>query len=450
MLIRIPIVVMVLSLFAAPVVTLADATSTLSNSNATRHGAPEPDALTLHQLITLTQRDNKDLLAARYAIEIGRARLVQAGALPNPRLDLAVRSDFLFKNEGEYGRSIGISQQFPIAGRLLRQKDVARVDIALAQAEVAEAERRLAGEVAADAYRLLMVDRQIQVRDELIAAEQKLAKSTRERFKAAEVSELDVNAVQLDLQRLAQERALLQSQRWSLQAALNTRLGRPATTSLMINEPLPEVDTLPVLEQLQARALSTRPDLHSALLSGDRARAEMALARAQRWEDWSVGVALSEDKLVINGAPPQGTGRAIGLSLSIPLPLFNKNQGLIAEAEASSNQAVARSEALRLGIINEVASTYAEASKLQQQLLQYQQAIFPVGQRDVQLAQKGYGQGLVTILEVMQAQRQQADLKLAYLSTLDQFLQSLVRLHTAAGDYIPLVPADPGTNKEDY
>jgi cobalt-zinc-cadmium efflux system outer membrane protein len=315
---------------------------------------------------------------------------------------------------------------------------------------VQEAERRIAGEVATATYRVQILDLQMQARDDLIVLQNQLAKTTRNRFKAAEVSELDVNAVQLDLQRLAQERALLHSQRQSLLIALNTLLGRDATVSLAINEPLPESETLPAPAQLQAQALNTRPDLHSALLSTDRAQAERNLARAQRWEDWTVGVALSQDKLIVDGAPPQRTSRAIGFNVSIPLLLYNKNQGAIAAALASFDQARARSAALRLEIASEVASAYSDASSLQQQLHQYHQTAFPVSQRSVQLAHKGYAQGLATILEVMQAQRQQSEVNAAYLNTLDQFLQALVRLRTATGEYlIASVPAGPDSAKKD-
>ncbi|MEO6171929.1 MAG: TolC family protein, partial [Arenimonas sp.] len=123
-----------------------------------------PHDLSLPQLIELARRDNKDLQTARYAIAISHARLQQAGLRSNPRLGLSGASDVVFGNEGEYAAAIRISQDFPIAGRLLRQKELARVDIALAEAEVAEAERRLAGEVASNAYHLILLDRQIASR----------------------------------------------------------------------------------------------------------------------------------------------------------------------------------------------------------------------------------------------------------------------------------------------
>ena len=409
-------------------------------------GAVAADAsntFTVPQLIAQAERDNKDLQAARYAIDIGRARLLQAGLRPNPTLDVSSQSDFLFSNDGEYSRSVAISQPFPIAGRIGRQKDVARVDIALAEAEVAEAERRLAGDVAADGYRWLLLNRQIASRTTLIDVQGQLAKTTRERFKAAEVSELDVNTVRIEQQRLMQERASLENQRESLRVSLNTRLGRDATAPLTIDEPIPSRDALPGLNELQDRAIELRPDLHSAMLAVDRAHAEKALAKATRWEDWRVGLEISQDRQVIAGVPPQGSDRAIGLSVSIPLPLFNKNQGLLAEADASHDQALARVDALRLSIAGEVASAHAEATRLQAALTQYEQSMLPASAGNVRLAQQGYRQGLVPIFDVVQMQRQQAELNAAYLTTLDQFLQALVRLHTAVGDYVPAPGYEP-------
>jgi cobalt-zinc-cadmium efflux system outer membrane protein len=388
-------------------------------------------------LIEQARLENKDLQAARFAIELSKAKLLQAGVRANPVLSASGRSDALFDNKGGYSRSIGISQTFPITGRLLREKDVARVDVAMAEAEVADAERRLAGEVADDAYRLLVIDRQIAARDDLIAAESQLARTTRARFKAAEVSELDVNTVQLDLRRLGQERAQWQTQHETTLIDLNTRLGRAASAPLMIVEPLPSLDALQGLAHLQDQALELRPDLRGALLAVDRAEAERALARASRWEDWSVAVELSQDKLVLDGGPRQGADRALGVSVSIPLPLVGeRNRGALAEAEASRDAATAGVEALRLKIAGEVAGAHAEASRLQASMDTYERDIRPVAARNTKLAEDGYRQGLIPLADVVQARRQQVDLETGHLATLDAYLQALARLHTAVGDYL--------------
>ncbi len=395
-----------------------------------------PPATGLPQLIASALRNNKDLQAATYAIQIARARLVQAGLRPNPRLELSAQSDFLFGNEGQYASSVGVSQEFPVAGRLARQKDLARVDIALAEAEVANAQRLLADDVAGRYYRLAVGLQRVAGLEGLIAAEEGLAKTTRARFHAAEVSEMDVNTVQLDIQRLLLERSLSQSEQQALLASLNALLGRSPDTPLLVAPGLATSESLPALGQVQRNALRQRPDLAGAMLAVDRAAAERALAQSTRWQDWTVGVSLAQDRQVISGLPPQGTDRAIGLTLSIPLPLINKNQGLIAEAQANRDQASARLEALVLNVSSEVAGAHAEAARLQLALGQFKKNLLPIGERNVFLARQGYSMGLIPVTEVMQAQRQLAEADKSYLTALDQYLQALVRLHAAAGDYL--------------
>ncbi len=397
----------------------------------------------LDQLIATAERDNKDLNAARMSVEAARARLTQAGALANPRLNIGAGSDFAFRNEGAYSASVGISQDFPIAGRLARQREVARVDIGLAQAEILEAERRLAGEIAANVYRILVIDRQIQVRDALSAVDEKLATTTRNRFKAAEVSELDVNTVSLDLQRLAQERLLLESQRRVLLQTLNLQLGRPSGGSLTVFEPLPDLESLPPLDTELTKAMAQRPDQRQASLHIDRAQAQLALANAKRWEDWSVGLGVQQDRQAIFGTPGQPNDRALVLNLTIPLSLRSRTQGLIDEAAVSARQSRARNDALTQQIGGEVAAAHAEATNLQTLYKNYESTLLPVTARNVALAQKGYEQGLVPLLEVIQAQRQEADLRTAALNTLDLYLQAYARLQTAVGNYPLLTDSSP-------
>ncbi|MGC2459145.1 MAG: TolC family protein [Gallionellaceae bacterium] len=396
--------------------------------------------LAVQQAIDIAVQNNKDLQVARYTVEGARARLLQAGLPPNPRLDVAAKNDLIFRNEGEYVASIGISQQFSVADRIAHQKDVARVDVALAMAEIRQAELKLADDVATSFYRILALNRQIEVRDLLISIDQKLAEATRNRFKAAEVSELDVNSALLELQRLTQERASLRNQQINQLAQLNQLLGRSATQAIELEDTLPTREPLPSLEDQQRQALVSRPDLQFALLNADRARANQALARAQHWEDWTVGVGLEQGRQVIDGAPPQGTIRALGLSLSIPLPWRNQNQGNIAEAAATGAQAYASVEALKLSISNEVATAYAETERLQQALSEYQSKNLELSERSVFLAQQGYNQGLIPIDDVVRIQRQQGELNIAYLNTLDQYLQALARLHIATGDFVRYEP----------
>jgi outer membrane protein, heavy metal efflux system len=399
-------------------------------------GHAKAEGLALRQAIATALTGNKDLQAARFVAAQARARLVQAGLLPNPRLELSNKNDVLFSNEGEYTTSIGFSQQFPVAGRIARQKDIARIDIDLALAEIREAEWKLAGEIANGFYAGLALNRQIDARNRLIEFDQTLLNAARRRFNAAEVSELDVNMAQLDLQRVSQERALLLGERTTQLEHLNQLLGRTAAQPLTLDDTLPSTETLPNLNELQRRALERRPDLRSAVLKAERARASTKLARAETWEDWSVSLGVERSRIAVTPLPPQPSSNALALSLSVPLPLLDQKQGRVAETIASASQANAQIAALRLSIGNEVASTVAEIKRLQQVMVEYQRTMLPTSERNVGFAQQGYGRGQVAIAEVVQAARQQSELNIAYLNTLNLYLQALAKLRTATAEYL--------------
>lgn len=394
---------------------------------------------TLTQLIDIAAGNNKELQAARQVDAQARARLLQAGLMPNPQLQAATTNAGLLNYGGEYTTSVGISQQFPIAGRLARQRDVARVDIDLAQEEIREAELSLAGQVAAGFYRVLVLDRQVAVRKQLIEIDRKLLAASRNRFHAGEVSELDVNAAQLDLQRLYQESLLLESDRAKQLGELNQLLGRSATQPLVLDDSLSTMNSLPNLADQLRKALEQRPELRSAILTARRAGADLRLAQAERWEDWTVGLGMERSRIAVDGLPRQASSTAVTLNLAIPLPVFNRNQGRIAEAGSKQTQAEIRINALELAIRNEVAKLMVELARLHKALTQYQSNILPTSRRNVKVAQDAYSKGLISITEVVQAQRQYGELNVSYLTTLDQYLQELAKLRTATADYIKSV-----------
>ncbi len=392
-------------------------------------------SITLDQAQIFAIQHNQDLKTARYNVDLAKARLVQAAQLPNPRLELENLNDRLFINEGEYTTRVGISQDFPIAGRIAKQKNVARVDIALAELEIKNAERKLQGEVAALYYQLLVNARRQKQLEQLIDVNHCLARVAQARFKVAEVSEVDSNTANIEWQRLIQQKALLQSIQVALRIQLNNLLGQPSQFTYRLHEKLPTSLPLPSLETLQTRAIQFRPDLQAAILETERTQAELALAHAQRWEDWTVQLGVEQNKQVITGVEPQKPTRSLAVKLSIPLPLFNSNQGAILAAGSAGLQARQKTIALTLTIQNEIVSNYVQLTRVHEQLSQYQNDLITLSKRNVRLAQEAYRQGQISLFDVVQTQRQENDLYNTYLDSLDNYLQTLVKLSMAVGNY---------------
>ena len=374
---------------------------------------------------------NHDLQAARAQVRAALGRLLQAGLWPNPRLELSNQTDAFFKNEGEYSRSAGLAQDFPISGRLALAENVARVDVARALAEVNEAERKLIGDVLSAFFAIAAIDQKLKLRDDLIASIAELATASRARFRAGEVSELDVNAAELELLRLKQDRTALIGERASALRTLAGLMGLDAKDALTLSTKPPVRKPLATDTVLVERAIERRGDLRLLSLSADRAQAEKALARASAWEDWTVSLAFVRDRTVIEGAPRQPSDDAVAMSVSIPFPLFNGNEGTRDAAEAEKIAAQEQRIALRQRIENEVIGAREQLIHLSEAVQTYETQALPLARKNSALARDAYRKGLVSIMEVVQAERQEKETGLSYAEALSQYFKGVVDLDTA-------------------
>lgn len=406
-------------------------------------GAVEADpadaGLTARAAASEALRANPDLAAAYAAIDAARGRLMQAGLWPNPALTLTGRSDFAFQDEGERALGVDLAQRFPIAGRLARAQELARVDIALALAEVRDFERSLVGDVQRTVYGLVALDLAIASRDGVIRTAEQLIHAATRRRQAAEVSDADVNLLEIELARFVQERRRLELDRAIQAIRLNQLLNRPANSTVLVATALEEsaFDLSATAGEELASAFARRPDLVGLRLESDRARAEADLARAESWEDWAIGASFETDRQVFRNEPtvdPIGVKRDefLGLALEVPLPLWNRNQGRVAEAHADERRARARLAARERAVEAEIEAARRRASDLSRVAAEYHESLLPRSRRNVELLERGYRQGLVAITALVQAQQQLADTILRHAQTLGELRQAEIDIETAS------------------
>ncbi len=383
-------------------------------------------------------RTSPDLRAVRAAIDVARARLVQAGLWPNPELSLSGADDFAFNNEGERAVSVELAQRFPITRRLARARGVARVDVAMALAEVRDFERTLIGEVGRSVVSLLAVDRAIAEQSRVIEAARTLAQASAGRFRVAEVSEADVNLLEIELARFEQDLRLLDLERRTERMRLNRLLNRPPDWPVEVAGDLEAPLLTPNrLTALTEKAMRRRPDLYRLRLERDRAGAEVRLARAEAWEDWTIEASYEYEREVFADQPPSdpiGVKRDdfLGIAVSIPLPLFNRNQGRIATAQADGRKAAALVSGRERLIQREVGTELRRALDLARIATEYRDRIVPRAVRNVSLLERGYREGLVGIAALVQAEQQYADAAIRYARTLGSLRQAEVGVETAA------------------
>jgi cobalt-zinc-cadmium efflux system outer membrane protein len=417
-----------LRLFTARLVVAAVFLSTHAPARAS---AVDPSrGLDVDAAVAEAVESNLDLRAALLTIEIARGRVLQAGRLSNPEIALSMTDDAAFGNDGERSQRIEFIQRIPIASRLARSRDVATQDARIAEAQVRELLRTLVADVQRSFFAVRALDEQLAVNRQLVEAVRVVERAAARRLLAAEVSPAEVGLLRLERLRLEQDALRLRREQQVASAALARLLGRRGTTGFTA---VGELDPGSFSSLRMASAARSRPDLEAAAHAIDRADADRAMARAEVWEDWTLGLGFERERE--SGDAAGGTERDsfLSLAVSVPLPLWDRQQGRIVAAEAESRRSRRSREALLLRIEKEMQAAESRFRSLRSSVDLYAEKILPEARSSIDLFTRGYRQGLVSVAEMLKAQRLYNESRMLHFELLGELRMAAIELESARG-----------------
>ena len=386
------------------------------------------ESLSLDASIHQALNQNRDVAAFRLGAEAARGRVDQAGFKPNPALEAGAQTDLITGNTGARKFDLGLTQAIPLGNRLRELQSVARIGIPVAAAELANRQRLLVGEVTQAFVDVLTLDRQISLRDRLIDASRRLVEFSRGRAKLGEVSAVEVNAAALELAKLEQERAGLLAERVNRLERFKPLLGLAPEATLEITGDLDALGAVLAAGSDADRSTWNRPDLTLAGLAIERIDAEQRVAHAEVRGDLTVGATYGYER-----GPFGDADHLLGVKVSVPLPMRNKNQGRLRELRADRTRAQREVEALELSVASEVASARQRAAQSQKILDGYRAAVLPLGETAERDLAAAYQQGQVPLFQVIQSQQQRLALEAGALEARAAHVRALAELQTATG-----------------
>ena len=178
-----------------------------------------------------------------------------------------------------------------------------------------------------------------------------------------------------------------------------------------------------------------------ASLAIERIDAEQRVAEAELRGDLTVGATYGYERSATGDAD-----HLLGVKMSIPLPLRNKNQGRLRELRAERTRAQREAVALELMVVSEVASARQRVAQFQKILDGYHTAVLPLGEAAERDLAAAYQQGQVPLFQVIQSQQQRFALEAGALEARAAYARALVELQTATGQNPLLTNAPvPGT-----
>jgi len=390
--------------------------------------------LALPQVVAVSLQNNSELISFREEKGIREAGKVKAGQLPNPILELEGGTGALTGNSDESSYSLGLSQEFILAGKREKRITIADQELEVYRWQLANRERLLRVEVKTAFYDLLLAEERLALADRAIMLNRQLLEVTRERLEAGDIPELEMNLVKVELARSEATKIDVEMIRNQHQAKLSNFMGFPLEASpLIVGRFATEAPMVKSLAELKQLSLGQRPDLKVLEAEKNRGETELALARAEGVPNLTAGLAFKSDTTVteISGLKGKDTAYSIGLKLSMPIPLFDRNQAGVEEAGARRSSLESRFSAAVKTADREVAAAHASLQNAEKILSLYRTGIITQFEENLQLTQEAYRLGEIGILAVIQEQKKFFEVNDGYLTALHSRQNALIKLETA-------------------
>ena len=247
----------------------------------------------------------------------------------------------------------------------------------------------------------------------------------RDRYKAGGIAQVDLK--RLELQRV-QYLSDLQS------AEVNLRLARIQLLMLLNDRtpvdqfdvigPFDFTERLPPLDDVRQAALDSRPDLKAAMQSVDKAKTDYNLAVANGSTDPVLGFDVGRN-------PP--IDQYIGFSVSIPLRIFDRNQGEKRRTQLDIDRNDRLAAATRAQVFNDVDSAYATVNSAVILLKPYRDQYLEEASSVRDTISFSYQHGAASLLDFLSAQADYRALQVNYLNLVASYLNAASQLNLAVG-----------------
>jgi outer membrane protein TolC len=374
-----------------------------------RAQAPPPGR-DVASVITWLRANNPELRALALEAEAARARILPAGALPDPSASITLRGidpDRAWRVSGkESETTYAVRQRFPLWGKRELATAAARQEAGAAELDREAAARDLLARAEADYVRYWHADEAVAVLDRRLALLRQVGEIAAARYALGLAAQQDAIRAQVEQTAIRRERIERIAVRQSATATLNALLGRPADAELAEPESEP---LLPVSTADRAAAISELQSAgHPAVLAqqarAQAAHSQVALQQRNRYPDVTVGVGAMQQRGGLEG---------LELMLEVEIPFQQRaRREREREARLREEAALARVEAISTTLAGQVAVAWTQWNSARERRELTEKTLMPQADAAFQSALASYQVGEVdfgTLLEALN-QWQGADL----------------------------------------
>ncbi len=376
--------------------------------------------LTLQSAIDMAMASNAELSVARRELEAAEGPVLQGGTRPNPELS------FLLEDTQRATRTttLQINQPIELGGKRAARISAAERGRDIAAAELAAKRAELRATVVSAFYDVLLAQEHVKLARDSTELARRAADAAGKRVQAGKISPVEETKA-----RVAEATARLEA----AQAGSELRLSRQRLAAIW-GDTSPRFDgveadsasaPVPTFDAVSAR-LAASPSLRRAQIEVQRRTALSDLERAKRTPDLTVSLGVKRDAQL-------GRSQAV-IGVSIPLPLFDRNQGNLLEALRREDKSRDELAAADIQLRSAVAQTWGRLDTAGTEARAIREQVMPGAQSAYDAAAQGFELGKFNFLDVLDAQRTLFQAKAQYLRARGEANRAAADLDRLLGD----------------
>ena len=401
--------------------------------------AQAPQSITIEQAVQEALRNNPGLLAEKLGIPVAETAVITARLRPNPVVSAS--SDHLdwlgtgfSEVNGAGPTETALRVDFPWERGHKREY---RVDTAgyaqkIAQARVADSIRRLRLDVTLACIDVIEAKARLDLANDNLKSLQGVVQLNETRLQGGAIPPIELTRSRVAMLQFRSNVKTAELALTTARVRLQTLLGRAGGQTVDVSDPLkiPIPPATPALDQIQTRAIAVRPDIQAARLDQARSQAELRLQLANGKVDYTAGAEYRRQQGV------NGTGNSVGFFFSVPLPVFNRNQGEIARVTSEEVQLQKQIDALQSQVSGEVTGAYREYETARQLIGDIESDLLGLSQEARNTTTYVYQAGAGSLLDVLDAQRAFNETMSTYYEAQADYRRAVSRLTSVVGDEV--------------
>lgn len=406
--------------------------------------AQADNVLSLEQVYRQVINQNPQVQSYRARIMAAEGNRIQEGLMPNPEAVFEAenfggdspRNGF---NSAEY--TLGVEQEFEIAGKRGKREQVASLEKQQVSQEALARVQAILAQAKAAYMRTAIAQERLALADKRAALAGKTHTTVKKRINAAKAAEIQHTKADLEVSAAEVEQRKAQNELELAKVSLANLMGLPEINQ-SIDADLKAVPDVPERDAIM-QSLEQTPMSVMSELSVMREASALDLARANGIPDPTFGLGVRRYN--------EDDGTAFLASVSIPLTIFDRNQGRVAEAKANLLAAEADQKTMRLNLERQAMELWQTLNSAREEVLAYQDGLLPSAQKAFSQAEDGYDRGAFTFLDYLDAQRTLFDTQESHLEALSNFHEAKAQLDMLGGEYAQIAATafDQNTNIEE-